>query len=60
MDVLVVGAVLPFMLCAADDEADDTGRCAPTGPLGETVGFFVVDCDLVVGPVEFFPEAAAA
>lgn len=61
VDVLVVGAVLPFMLGAAVDEAEETGLCTGDGPVKE--GMLGLDepliCDLF-GVAEFFPDAAAA
>lgn len=61
VDVLVVGAVLPFMLGAAVDEAEETGLCAGDGPVEEgTLGLDEpLICDLF-GVTEFFPDAAAA
>lgn len=61
VEVLVVGAVLPFMLGAAVDEAEETGLCAGDGPVEEgTLGLDEpLVCDLF-GVTEFFPDAAAA
>lgn len=57
VDVLVVGAVLPFMLGAAVDEAEETGLC---GPVEGTLGLDEpLVCDLF-GVAVFFPDAAAA
>lgn len=60
VDVLVVGAVLPFMLGAAADEAEETGLCAGDGPAEEgTLGLDEpLICDF--GVAVFFPDAAAA
>lgn len=61
VDVLVVGAVLPFMLGAAVDEAEEAGLCAGDGPVEE--GVLGLDEPLVCGlfgVAEFFPDAAAA
>lgn len=60
VDVLVVGAVLPFMLGAAVDEAEETGLCADGGPVEGTLGLDEpLVCDLF-GVAVFFPDAAAA
>lgn len=61
VEVLVVGAVLPFMLGAAVDEAEETGLCAGGGTVEEgTLGLGEpLVCDLF-GVAVFFPDAAAA